>query len=324
MLTDMKPRTRRLARWLVKAALLGCVCLVLLEILLRVAGYYYKSRFWEARGRHPAAERATVLALGESTTAGMWLPVEESYPKQLQARLREHYGTPRIRVVIPPHIGQNTSQMLARFPQYLETFEPDVVVIMAGVNNTWSLAESNLGEFMPPGDWRTRLFRWRRWLDDVKVFRLGRLLITGAGETRRSLEDDLAGKPRMATWPPEDDPLVRNIGREPFLRLWRSDVGQMIQQAEASGAAVLLMTYPNYDTPPVSEFVDLAKTHSLLLVENHRPFAEIIDQGRAAEFFFEDLRHPNAKGYAIIADNVFRSLLANELLDEKVRQVRLD
>lgn len=300
-------------------ALALAVLLLVLEVLLRIAGARYRADFWEAAGGRAVPDGSvTILALGESTTAGLWLPVEDSYPKQLERKLRAHYGSDRITVLMPPHIGQNTSQMVHRFGDYLTTFEPALVILMAGVNNTWSLAESNLGEFMPTGSWRTHAFRLRRWADDVKVFRLARLLVSGTGEAWRALRSDLAGEPRFTQWPPPDDPLVRGIGLEPFRRLWRSDVGRMIGEAKASGAGVILMTYPNYDFPPPSEFAALAGEQAVPLVENHRSFDPLIEKGRAEEFFFEDLRHPNAEGYAIVADNAFRAVLATGILDRSL------
>src|SRR5262249_18432542 len=52
-----------------------------------------------------------IVCLGESTTAGLWIRFEDSYPKQLERVLREFYRTNAINVIVPPHIGQNTSQM---------------------------------------------------------------------------------------------------------------------------------------------------------------------------------------------------------------------
>jgi lysophospholipase L1-like esterase len=197
-------------------------------------------------------------------------------------------------------------------------FEPSLVILMAGVNNTWSLAESNLGAFLPPGRWQTHVFRLRRWSDDVKVVRLVRLLALGGGEAWRRLGRDLEGEPTLARWPPEPDPLVAGIGEQAFLRLWRSDVGGMIRQAKAAGADVILMTYPNYEMPPIAEFAAMAATWSLPLVENHESFAPLIARGRAREFLFDDLGHPNARGYAIVADNALRCIVETRIIEDEL------
>ncbi len=278
----MKDTLKRRLQLAFKIALTCAVTLLAIEVLLRFAGSYYQKRFWNASTVSP--ETVAILALGESTTGGLWLPIEDSYPKQLQRLLRAHYQTERIQVLIPPHTGQNTSQMLHRFPNYLSASRPVLVIIMAGVNNIWSLAESNLGDFMPPGHWRTYAFRLRRWADDVKLFRLARHLFDSSGQAWENMRSDLEGKPRYTPWPPENDPLVAHIGMDAFMRLWRSDVGRMIEQAKEAGAGAILMTYPNYDTPPLSEFRAMAAKWSIPLVENHKAFADLIQQGRAKEF----------------------------------------
>ena len=114
--------------------------------------------------------------------------------------------------------------------------------------------------------------------------------------------------------------MIEGIGQEPFMRMWRSDVGRMIGAAKTGGAQVILMTYPNYASPPVSEFRALAETWSVPLVENHRSFTALIDEGRAEEVLLRDLRHPNREGYAIVARNVFELIIETGVLDQEIRK----
>ncbi len=285
--------------------------LVAAEIVLRSVGRAYQERYWRQTTSAHVASRPviTVLVLGESTTLGLWVPFEQSYPKQLEARLRAHYATNRISVVVPPHLGQNTSQMLHRFPHYLSAFHPQVVILMAGVNNSWSLAESNLSQFLPAHQWRTHVFRWRNRLDDEKVLRLFRLLGFASGESLAELSNDLAA-PKYAEWPPKKSILgpVDPSGK-PFLDLWRHDVGGMIDMAQQSGADVILMTYPNYDTPPREEFFAMARAKHIPLVDNYVAFRRLLAPDVAARYVFSDYRHPTAEGYAIVADHALRAML---------------
>ena len=282
------------------------------EVVLRRVGRAYQERYWLRMTADHAASRpvATVLVLGESTTAGLGVSFERSYPQQLQARLRAHYATNRIGVVVPPHLGQNTSQMLNRLPYYLSAFHPQVVIVMAGGNNSWSLVESNLPRVLPPLQWRTQVFRWRTRLDDIKVLRLLRLVGFASGETVTKLGNDLVGAPQFAEWPPKTSILgaVDPNGR-PFLDLWRHDVGAMIDMAQQSGAAVILMTYPNYDTPPLTEFYVMAKAKGVLLIDNYLAFRPLLAPDVASKYFLGDYRHPTAEGYAIVADNLLRGML---------------
>lgn len=313
------PTPTRLRRWLRFALKLGLILfaiVLVVEVALRVTGHFYMTRQLEAMAqrRESPGQPVTVIAMGESTTGGLWLPFEESYPKQLERRLREHYGRNDIEVLVPPHSGQNTSQMVHRFEGYLRDFRPALVIFMAGVNNGWSLAESNLGDFLPASRWQTYMFRLRRTTDDIKVVRLFRLATSGAGQARDKIKQDMEGAPMMTPWPPKPDLFSRGVGEEPFMKLWRSDVGTMIEQTKAAGVKAILMTYPNYDTPPIAEFEAMAAKHSLPLIENHKTFQPYLEQNRALEVFFEDIRHPNAAGYGIVVDNLMRTILEKDLL----------
>lgn len=205
------------------------VVLTLVELGLRVAGFVYQRRHWSTIIADHAASRslATVLVLGEFATTGLWVPSAGSYPKQLESRLREHFGTSRISVVVPPHQGQNTSHMVHRLPQYLRAFRRQLVIVMAGVNNAWSLTESNLPRFLPASSWSARVLRWRNWLDEVKVVRFVRLFAAASGQavSGRVLSD----APRFSEWPPRSSLLGSlDPDSQPFLDLWPHDVGAMI------------------------------------------------------------------------------------------------
>jgi lysophospholipase L1-like esterase len=284
----------------------------LAEISLRVVGHRHQERFWRRVTSDHEASKAviTVLTLGESTTGGLWLPFESSYPKQLEQLLRSHYRTNRVSVVVPPHLGQNTSQMVHRLPRYLAAFRPQVVIIMAGVNNAWSLVESDIAGYFPFWSGRAWLFRARTVLDDVKVLRFLRLAWVDRDDADKRLDAYLEDAPRFTEWPPRRTILGGvDPNGEPFRRLWRHDVGMMVDTARQAGAFVVLMTYPSYDTPPVSEFEEMARLKGIPLVANHPAFARAIAEGEAQRLLFDDLHHPTAEGYAIVAENALHAML---------------
>jgi len=88
---------RRLAttlKWTVFALVVG---LVLLEGVLRLAGAYLTRKFDASQKSAQQQDCVTILALGESTTGGVWLESSQSYPGQLQRLLTQRYGRP-----VPP------------------------------------------------------------------------------------------------------------------------------------------------------------------------------------------------------------------------------
>jgi hypothetical protein len=124
--------------------------LVVVEIGLRVAGHLYLKRLHVHHAKRFAAspDACNIVALGESSTAGLWVEKSKSYPRQLRGLPRKKHPGIEINVFVPPHVGQNTSQMANRVEDYMRVFSPRIVIIMAGANNHWSWAESHIGRFL--------------------------------------------------------------------------------------------------------------------------------------------------------------------------------
>jgi len=71
-----------------------------LRILL---GFWYLANFYRELGAASRIQGSiNIVCLGESTTAGLWVKFEDSYPKQLERVLRDFYRTNAINVIVPP------------------------------------------------------------------------------------------------------------------------------------------------------------------------------------------------------------------------------
>jgi tetratricopeptide (TPR) repeat protein len=115
------------------ALLLGSmVCLVALELSLRLAGacFLYRQRAESAEGG--GAGSASILCLGESSTA---LGGADSYPRQLERILDEQAGDGRFEVINGARPGIDSSGVLRSLGEQLERYEPDIVTVMMGVND---------------------------------------------------------------------------------------------------------------------------------------------------------------------------------------------
>ena len=101
--------------------------------------------------------------MGDSHTWGGGVEREEAYPGQLQMFLDEQepgaYSV--INLGLP---GLSTTQLRRRVPDWLSRYQPDVMIIWAGVNNAWNTAEleegpSTLRAWLDRQLIRTRLYR---------------------------------------------------------------------------------------------------------------------------------------------------------------------
>jgi lysophospholipase L1-like esterase len=292
---------------------------VLAEAGLRIAGAVYLRRIQPDPPGDPGEIR--IVCLGESSTAGLWTKPEDSYPAQLERALRAAWPGERIRVVVPPHIGQNTSQIANRIGAYLRTHRPRLVIVMAGFNNEWSLAESHVGRFLSGSHTESLRVRSLVALDGLRLFRVARWawLEATLPADARFLQENAGyawGAAEMARYPPAEGVYAFALRQRPaFVELWRSDVGEIIRRSKDSGARVLLMTYhidPSY--LPAEEMVSLARAEGVPLVRNDQTFAPFLKDRSIDRYVFHDGWHPNERGYALVAEGAFRQVVGGDLL----------
>lgn len=81
------------------------------------------------------ADTLRIVAVGGSTTFGVYLPWRYSYPYQLQEVLRERFGTERIEVINAGLTGSTAAETYHRLPTQILPIEPDMVVVYHAFND---------------------------------------------------------------------------------------------------------------------------------------------------------------------------------------------
>jgi lysophospholipase L1-like esterase len=76
-----------------------------------------------------------IVAVGGSTTFGVYLPWRYSYPWQLQEVLRERFGTDRIEVINAGLTGSTAAETYHRLPTQILPVEPDMVIVYHAFND---------------------------------------------------------------------------------------------------------------------------------------------------------------------------------------------
>lgn len=149
----------------IKKALVSCAAvlvafLALIELGIRLGWYFVPDRggAWD-----PGAE-VRILCVGDSHTWGASVERSESYPGRLEAVLQERapgtYGVMNLGVP-----GMNTSQLRNRVPEWIARYDPDVIIVWAGVNKEWNVAEADDDNFglldrLDQVALTSRLYRW--------------------------------------------------------------------------------------------------------------------------------------------------------------------
>ncbi len=113
------------------------VCLLLLELSLRIVGSHYAGLSEKDYGLDVASLKShqVILAIGDSVTFGIGAPRDLSYPMQLQKMLNRSHPRPGFTVINRGRPGQNSSQLLPRLEGQLRKYKPDIVTILIGAQN---------------------------------------------------------------------------------------------------------------------------------------------------------------------------------------------
>lgn len=330
------PRSRpRRALRLVSALAATLVATVLgFELLLQAAALVVG-----AAGRDPITGWVTgntrILALGDSNTYGLFLPPEQSWPAQFEALWNAEIPAPKVEVVNLGYPGTNSSVLLKNLPGFLDTFRPDVVLVMVGVNDFWTdtVSRDDVAE--------TLLDRAAGWLrQHSRVYKLAYMVGRGFYDPENL---DLGER---STLPPEAiDTGTANRITEALLNSEKSDLSEVrygdrkfaLGYTRGSGAhgdfdslknnlrsIVKEITdggsYPILLTYPANKGAGYGRANQATREVAQQTGARMIDLGRAMaqgcpdpqkcpDLFFPD-HHAKQPGYAIAARKLVTDLRA--------------
>jgi len=247
-----------------------------------------------------------VLCLGDSNTWGLGVERDEAWPQQLEVAWNADHES-AIEVVNLGYPGTNSSQVRRDLRRTLETVHPDVVMLMVGANDFWTLpvpvseaddARSGLRRFL---DRYSRLWRlaWsmRRALSSSEVeVEAGPGLDEAHGWIRYGDEVFEQGHRRA--------PGVAPSG----LRTLLENLASISAETNDFGAELVMMTYPSRaDWYGFANYaIRVAATRSRArLVDLEKGFARVCPEQPCPEWLMAD-GHPTEQGYRRIAEILVR------------------
>jgi lysophospholipase L1-like esterase len=284
--------------------------LIFLEAALQVGAFVVR-----ATGRElPSAwvsGRFRVLCIGDSNTYGLWLDRSDAYPQQLESQWNEEVEQAKAEVINLGIPGTNSSRMVRDFPRILEAFDPDLAIVMVGVNDFWT-QPVEIGDAQSGG----RNVIQRRSL----VYKLYYLIARSFDA--RELEILMDSSPKEGGIHGADH--VVRYGDEEFDMgfvqakegLWGEAQGLernltiLSEQGEAFGVPLYFMTYPGRwslyrSTNPI--IIKVGEETGTPVIDLTSIFRTLCPQRNCPRYLFSD-QHPNANGYRIVAETVVERL----------------
>lgn len=315
----MRARGVRVRRVLVRCLLWALGLAVCLEVGLRVGTYILsvKNRGGTAAGEY------TILCIGDSFTYGINVLPQQKYPAVLERMLNARSSGRKYRVVNLGRPGSSTGYVLASLDEWIESYHPQLVLIMSG----WNCNDYDFAEYRTHGGRGAGLVlvRVSLFFNRLKTYRLAKYLVA-----RLQSVPTESVYPRVVSMELYDFRDYQNIALE--------NLGKISEKLRRAGVPAVFLTYPQA-LPPKNPYTDteyyhyifgkraiteddyllkdrhgkiaintvieyVARSYGIPLADNAAAFSDWPD----SQVILPDDHHPNAAGNRLIARTVLQAL----------------
>lgn len=288
------------------------ITLLLLEGLLRLYGFFYIRRLDGLYKKQAIKKKLNILAVGESTTAGLWIE-NKSYPLQLKKKLNDFYHCECVNISILALPGGNTSGTLYYLPAEIIKVKPDIIIFMVGINDTYYYAYNFDALLLENQFFKNKLaynitLALIRLSNNIKLLRVAKLAYANLTLPRNIIEDV------VYTYEGGDKTNRRRTFEKANFRIngeiTKKNIERMLYITKKANITPILMTY---HSASINELIkQIAKKDSIFLIDNEKVFSK---KNMGDYVLTQDNWHPNEKGYQLITENIFSFLIKQRLLE---------
>lgn len=302
------------------------IAVLLGEGVFRIGGLIISERKIENYYREDR-DTYRILCIGDSSTYGLG-PSDAnkfSYPSQLQKLLDENIPDKRFEVFNLGVPGINSSQVVNRLRKNISNYNPDMIIVMVGINDPWNLEESNLLKFYNQGFFKKLYTNLELLLNRLKIYQFIKLVyISNKFESEKS--SNIASFPEQELKLPFFNDETRSKGfsfssRHPtkaraLYNALSSNIIKMNLIAKENRIQIMFMKYHNSGWGRPEKIIH--ETYPKLnapIVDNEILFKTAEDIGlnvRGADGW-----HPNDLGYLLIAKNIYNKMVSMKFVDGK-------
>lgn len=294
---------------ILKYIFLFCLILLIVELSLTAASQLGRRSYLRTSKEIDIDSSAKrILCLGDSLTYGLGADNEYSYPVQLEKLLNLNNPERKFKVFYRGINGLSSSIIANNLSDYIKRYKPDILIILAGCNDHWAFHQSNLSKILKGDRINDRLLRTKIFLYKFRTFRLMQLVFNEiVGKIWDAGKKDELGTMKFSNITDE------NLHQE----LIEYNYKKIIQVVKSFSPKIKLF-FQAYPTGPerINKFIKaVALNYKIPILEQDINFSKL---GGIEPFVACDRWHLNARGYNLMAKNIY-----NEFLKEGIIAKRL-
>lgn len=269
----------------------------------------------------------TVLCIGDSSTYGLGASNirKFSYPGQLQSILNERSKDKTFEVINLGLPGINSSQVLHRLKKYISDYQPDILIVMVGINDPLNLEESNIMHYYNKNALSKLFLGIEVMLDRLRVIRFLKLtllpLIYSNPEENKQINTTFPANPDTAGYNWDEKHEIPDAAK--LLAIYytlNENIIKIVQTALDNNVNIMLMRYHIQGWFRMSSMINhIYSQFDIPIVDNGSLFERAEKKG--LQVIWKDRWHPNDLGYSLIARNIYNKMVSLELV--KGEPVRL-
>ena len=280
--------------------------LAILEAGLQIAALWLRENGQELRTSWSSSSHR-ILFVGDSNTYGLYLEDRRlAFPDRLATIWNANSGLPPIEAINLGYPGTNSWRIRRELPRMLDELRPEMVVVMVGVNDAWTL---RLPMEEPPGIWRRAIELVKR---HSRVYLLAHMI-------RQALAPpsiQYASEPVQNEFGVAGEKVTMRIHGAEFSMGWRKgpatanyernlelNLKEIAAICTRFGATPVLATYPSEASSYGSTNKHIRRAATRIpapLVDTVNEFARFCPREPCPDFLYPD-HHPTVRGHDIVA-----------------------
>ncbi len=246
--------------------------LILLEGLLTFVGWQFtKGQDTLNKASISRGNEYLIICMGDSTTA---IGGKDSWPMQLDSIFEERLGKGKVSVINKGRVLADTDMILEELNEDIRLYSPDMVIVMAGLNDAREEEDNNL------------LHKVKSALSRFRTFRLVQQAFPKVFGTEW-IEYDSTEKAYV------EDETIYNFN-------------SIYNMTEERGIALVVVQYPMRELAPLEAL--FRKGDSIIFIDNEKVFQDAVKERGYDNYFVDnfagDFGHLTQEGAWLLAENI--------------------